>query len=243
MKYLKTLALLAFVLTKSLYSFDDDPAPAAEIFIANRSTTKDIFIKVIPVGFVFNGKTTSEIKDFRYSSEASKPFDGKENHIFGGFRKLPKVTEFFSWEINGFTLNHDFWWAQGSRCDSIFGYGKYIVEFWNLREDSDEPESVVDYCYIDFSDWDYPYQHNNDVYFNYYSDNNITFNFAGQEIQIEDPVANRELKIWYQIESITPTLVVWSKTQNKGNFKTTTETNYNSYLYFPIKASEVTSIL
>lgn len=73
MKYLKTFTLLTLILTQTFYCFDDDPAPAAEIFIANRSTTKDIFIKVIPVGFVFNGKTTSEIKDFRYSSEAFPP--------------------------------------------------------------------------------------------------------------------------------------------------------------------------
>jgi len=237
MKYLKTLALLAFVLTKSLFSFDDDPAPAAEIFIANRSTTKDIFIKVIPVGFVFNGKTIEgnpSTRDFRYSSEASKPFNNKENHIFGGYKKLPKISGSFVWEVNGFTLNHDFVAVQGSLCDSIIGYGKYKIEFWNVDPD-DNLTQKIDECMIDFSDWDYPYEHNNDVSFDYYNDNDIEFKFAGQFIKIGESPANRDLKIWYQINGINP-LVVWSKTQNKGNFKTTTETNYNSYLYLPINA-------
>lgn len=105
MKYLKTLILLAIILTKSVFSFDDEPAPAAEIFISNRSTTVDIFIKVIPIGFIFNGKTsigTPFTKVYEYSSEASKPFTGKENHIFGGYKKLPKVIETFISETNGF---------------------------------------------------------------------------------------------------------------------------------------------
>ncbi len=237
MKYLKTFTLLTLILTQTFYCFDDDPAPAAEIFIANRSTTKDIFVKVIPVGFVFNGKTTSDIKDFRYSSEASLPFDDKENHIFGGYKKLPKVTGFFSWFTNGFTLNHDFTAVQGSLCDSIIGYGKYKIEFWNVDPD-DKLTQKIDECFIDFSDWDYPYEHNNDVWFEYNSDNDITFRFSGQDIYIWENPANRDLKIWYQINRITPELEVWTRPQNKGNFKTTTETNYNSYLYLPIDAKD-----
>ncbi len=132
MKNFITLTFLLLVFTNIVFSFDDVPAPAAELFIANRSTTKDIFVKVIPVGFIFNGKTINGspgTRDFRYSSEASKPFNLKENHVFGGYKKLPKVTDIFDWAINGFTLNQDFTAAHGSRSDSIIGYGNIELNF------------------------------------------------------------------------------------------------------------------
>ena len=238
MKYLKAFTLFIIILSQTTFGFDDEPAPMAELFIQNLSTTKDIFVKVIPVGFVFNGKITSGVKDFRYSSEASKPFNFRENHIFGGYRKLHKITGSFTWESNGFLLNHDLGLAQGSACDSIIGFGKYRIEFWDIDPDSDEPEFLLDYCLIDFSDWDYTVNYSNaDVFFKYYSDNNITCQFNGPEISISHECANRDLKIWKQITGVSPCSYT-NNIQNKGNFKTTTETNYNSYLYFPIKASD-----
>ncbi len=143
--------------------------------------------------------------------------------------------------VYGFYLSTDNSTHYG--CDSLIGIGKYKIEFWNVREDDGMPVSLVDYCYIDFSDYDYPangYQ-NNDVWIRYYSDNNITFRFTGDEININNSYANRDLKMWYQINYLnTNPPTVWTKPQNKGNFKTTTTTNGLSYLNFPIKATSYT---
>lgn len=67
--------------------------PAAELFIQNWSTTKNVYVKVIPVGFIFNGKFNLpynySIHEYKYSPEAARPLvQERINFVFGGNKKF-----------------------------------------------------------------------------------------------------------------------------------------------------------
>lgn len=181
--------------------------PRAEIFIMNRDVTKDIFVKVIPVGFVFNMKPLEAVedydnlsgfvRDYRYSAEADYDITNLvDNHIFAGNKRLLKSNNgsendrlrgfFLSWDVS----SHDL-------CDSLFGIGKYRIECWDVDPDSDQLIELIDYINMDYSDWDLPNYQHNDVWIRFNSDHNITFQFInGNVISIAHSDVNRNLKIY-----------------------------------------------
>ena len=137
------------------------------------------------------------------------------------------VDFFLSWDVS----SHD-------ACDSIFGIGKYRIEFWDVDPDSDELGNFIDYINLDYSDWDLPNYQHNDVWIRFNSNNNITFQFiGGSVININHADVNRNLSIFNQVGTVNPLTYSFSKTPNKGNFKTTNERN-NIYLQLPIKATD-----
>ncbi|HMQ80186.1 MAG TPA: T9SS type A sorting domain-containing protein [Ignavibacteria bacterium] len=213
----------------------------------NRDVSKDIFVRVVPVGMIFNMKPLETIedydnlvgftRDYRYSAEADHDYPNKDNYIFAGYKRLLKSINgnqndplrgfFLSWDVS----SHD-------ACDSIFGIGKYRIEFWDVDPDSDELTGLIDYINMDYGDWDLPNYQHNDVWIRFNSNNNITFQFiGGNVINIDHTDVNRNLRIFSQVGTVDPLTYSFSKTPNKGYFKTTNERN-NSYLYFPIKATD-----
>lgn len=221
--------------------------PAAELFIQNWSTTKNVYVKVIPVGFIFNGRyiNVPSNHDYRYSAEAARRLNPNiTNFVFGGNKKLLKCSSYGNIEFeNYFYLSTDNSTHNGI-ADSLIGIGKYKIEFWNSREENGEDilTSPIDYCYIDFGDFDYPggdwYTGYNDVWIKYYSDDNIKFQFTGIELPINHECANRDLKIYKQIIGESPCSYSVNKSPNKNGFQTTTETQGLSYLNLPVKATD-----
>ncbi|KXK55077.1 MAG: 5'-nucleotidase [Chlorobi bacterium OLB5] len=240
--------IFTFIFFMSLNLLYSQQTPRAEIFIMNKNTTKDIYIRVIPVGFVFNMKPLGVIenyddltgftRDYRYSAEADNDKSNLvDNYIFAGSKRLlrsingsendPLRGFFLSWDVS----SHD-------ACDSIFGIGKYRIEFWDVDPDSDELTGLIDYINMDYSDWDLPNYQHNDVWIRFNSDNNITFQFiGGSVIKIDHVDVNRTLRIYSQIGTVDPLTYSFSKTPNKGYFKTTDERN-GVYLNIPIKATD-----
>jgi len=236
------LLLLMFNIS-TIYS---QGAPAAEIYILNKSNI-GIYVKVIPIGLVFNKKQEpSGTKLNKYSAEA---FDGinENNFIFGGNKTLLPYNGIIYDPDRGFFLSWDnstHWY-----CDSIIGIGKYKIEFWDSDPADNEDAYIFDTLHYDLSDWDigndYVYP-NNDIFFKFYSQDSITFKFTPyDEISISHWSIQRNLQIWHQIRHVYSEPQppdVWSKIPNKGGstlstgFFTTTETEGNSYLYFPIDA-------
>lgn len=243
MKKIIGFIILLLLFPPFVFSFDDDPpAPVSELYIYNWNTTKSVYVKVIPVGYIFNGKynNVQSSHDYRYTVEAAhRLIPSRPNFVLGGYKNLSKYDP-----IIGITRENRFFLStdnssHDNNCDSLIGIGKFRIEFWAVREDDGIPIGLLDYCNIDFSDFDYPGNgyNNNDIAINFYNDYDIKFNFGANHFPINDPCVNRELKIWQQLIGISPCTYGVNKTQNKGYFKTTTETNGLSYLYLPIKAT------
>lgn len=233
----RLLFILSFLYSTLIYSQNDDIA--YELWIHNRSTTADIYVKIIPQGVVFNGarKNNAE-KDYSYSPEAFKDLSPEEhNFVFAGNKFLRRVIGNYDVEINSFPLTYDMGTSNwNSGCDSVFGLGKYKIEFWAIGNNGDL-EYQIDWLTVDYTDYDLPTNYPNvDLNITFYSENNIVFAFPANEISIHHPLVNRELKVWYQIKSLDP-LTIWQKQQNKDNFRTTSETEGLSYLLLPIKST------
>ena len=93
-----TIALIIILNLNIVYT---QQTPRAEIFIMNRNITKDIYVRVIPVGFVFNMKPLRTIenyddlngftRDYRYTAEADNDKSNLvDNYIFAGSKRLLK---------------------------------------------------------------------------------------------------------------------------------------------------------
>lgn len=239
MKPLFILSLLFIIFTAKAQDLD----PPAELFIENHDTMKSVYVKVIPIGFIFNGNYSSVYSnhDYRYTPEAARRLIlERPNFLFGGNKNLLKKSSSQGIQReNRFYLSTDNS-SHSSDIDSLIGIGKYKIEFWNIREDDGLPDGLIDTLHLDFSDFNYPSYSQNDVWIKFYSDNNIVFAFPSIEIPIQHLCANRNLKIWQQIISFgtNPCTLGVNLTPNKNGFETTSETNGLSYLYLPIKATD-----
>lgn len=234
------ILLLFIILTRVTFADDDPPLDFAEIHVYNYSTTQDIKVIYKPIGAIFNGKEipgSPSIKDYRYSPEAVNDFPGSDNFLLGGEKTLPKkvgtsISQFYlTWDLESNPILNN---------DSIFGLGRYKIEFWEWNNDNQEANALIDEVIVDYSDWDLPYSGTtfmNDIFISFYSNQNITVRFQHSinEIPISHPSISRNIRIWYQVMAVQ-SQTQWDvneRIQNKGNFKTTNERN-NAYLFFPI---------
>ncbi|HRE11750.1 MAG TPA: hypothetical protein PK850_03995 [Ignavibacteria bacterium] len=97
---MKTLMYAVLLIVTNISILFTQQTPRAEIFIMNRDLSKDIFVRVIPVGFVFNMRPLESVedydnlagfvRDYRYSAEADHDYPNKDNYIFAGSKRLLK---------------------------------------------------------------------------------------------------------------------------------------------------------
>ncbi|MBV6479768.1 MAG: hypothetical protein HGGPFJEG_02563 [Ignavibacteria bacterium] len=185
-----------------IFSFPDELI-TGELIITNNSSS-NLKISVYPIGAHFNKNKKYSLISITYPTRK----------ILAGAKDSLLYNE-------KFTLDHDA--AQGTGADSIIGYGRYRVVFYLFNSNNQLYDSI-EYCDVDYSDYDYPYGGNNDITFYYHSNDSITFEFNGGTInKIQD--ADRYLKIWDQYGGLV------HKTQNKNGFTSDTE-----YVYIPINA-------
>ncbi|MBK8980929.1 MAG: hypothetical protein IPM38_01090 [Ignavibacteria bacterium] len=177
-----------------------------ELKIQNFSTDS-LKIDVYPIGTIFNG-------DKLYSLKCKNPRELYYKFIFGGSKYLNN-------NYNTFDLNHDANNYYGT-CESSISYGKYRIRFSIYNTVNEEFDSL-DYCDVDYSDSDYPYQNHNDIILKYFNADSITFSFLSTFYNIIE--AGRYLKIWDQFGGS------FNKTLNKNGF-----ISDSSYLYIPINA-------
>lgn len=178
-----------------------------ELRIENYSYSDIIYVRVFPIGAIFNGRFEYSLK-CRYSTS-------DYDKIFGGDSILQKRVGIPS----DFELNHDADGTTGGTEASI-GYGKYRVEFYFVREENENlviDEFPFDYCDVDYGDSDYPNNYVNppgaeytrDIVFKYYSQDSIIYNFTSNLIP-----ENRLIQIWDQ-RARNPILY---KSQNRNGF-------------------------
>jgi len=123
-----------------------------ELIIHNENQTT-LNVKIFPVGAIFNGNK-------KYKLRCENPFPNHYDFIFGGEANLSH---------NGiFRLDHDGDLLYCCESDKAIGYGKYKIEFY-------QNGFFQGYCYVDFSDSDYPYVSGfiEDLHIYYYSGGDI----------------------------------------------------------------------
>ncbi|HQY53306.1 MAG TPA: T9SS type A sorting domain-containing protein [Ignavibacteria bacterium] len=216
---MKNFILLIFIVV----NFFNVAKARFELQIFNYSTTDFIYVKVYPIGAIFNGY-------YEYSLNCKYPILDIYNKIYGGDTILPKKIG----QTPDIEFNHDFDNVNGGTNKAI-GFGKYRVEFY-LSEiiGYDTIYSLVDYCEVDYTDYNYPYgnqsldtlhyfpYHTNDIVFSFYRQDSITYNWNNNLLP-----QNRLIQIWNQ--QIRNPIAI--KPQNKNGFLSN-----NSYNNWPINA-------
>lgn len=122
-----------------------------------------------------------------------------------------------------YTLDQD--GAPNADGEASIGFGKYRIVFYKLNSQYDS----VNYCDVDFSDFDYPYTGHQyltkDLTIEYNSSTNITYHFGGGIVSIP---GNKLVVCWDQRTSGNPNAY---KSQNKNGFISST-----TYPNWPINA-------
>jgi hypothetical protein len=200
---MKTLMYLLYLFIASNYSylFSQPSTIDAELIIVNYTNLVDPYVRISPVGTVFNGdNNTAQGRTGKYRFEPRwgnlKVYGGISNNWFiatGGEKVI--------------YLNNDATvYNPNNPIRMAIGYGKYLVEFMHYVGEGEfvriGPEA---YCYVDFSDGNYPYNNSfiNDIFINlrissgYY----INFSFSGGSLkELSDiPEQDRTIKIWHQL--------------------------------------------
>lgn len=120
----KIFFLISCLLGSYVFSFADEPdsinTAESELLIWNLSTTDSIFVRVIPVGFIFSGDSTYNSTS-RWNSSV---------YVTGGAKRLRKYISTEPFKKHRFYLNHDADISDTSTSDASIGYGIYRVEFF-----------------------------------------------------------------------------------------------------------------
>lgn len=196
-----------------------------------------IKVRIIPVGFVFNGY-------YDYSSRA-RFYTQPDTQITGYDIFIPPQT---SYNIPSYKSgNFDQGFGNNLESQFTFGHGKYKFEFY--RKEYIGIFSIwelSDYVILDWSDAKVhtglpgePYGDMYDMRLDYFSKDTIAFQHAVHYTDDLDHgskfwhinVVNREIKLWNFFGSCAPPLV-----PGKGNFKADSSFN-GAYLKWPIDAN------
>lgn len=186
-----------------------------ELIISNNSSHNRIYVQVYPVGAIFNG-------DKKYTFECKYP-TSQYHLIIGGAKMIPNIAP-----NNNFELNHDMDQQTGG-TEAAIGYGRYRISFYSVKEDGTiNYDSLMDYCDVDFSDYNYSYggSYTADIDLSFYSQNDIRY-WGGYLIPNE-----RIIRIWDQRIRGLPLLI-----QNKKGFNSDDSGN-PLYTAYPISAAD-----
>ena len=199
--YLTIIIILFF--TFDLFAIE------GELIIKNNLNNL-IKVDVYPVGTVFNGAKEYSLKCV---NEWIHSGDTIYTKIIGGSKELHY--------LNLFKLDHDGDLLYCCEGESSIGYGKYRIDFY------EEINSIFEfktYCYVDYSDSDYPFDSpfTADIWIYNYSENDIRV-WTTEHSLPKDKI----VKIWDQrVININA-----YKSQNKNGFKSDI-----SYSKWPINA-------
>jgi len=217
-----SLFILFFIIFSKLYSQD---IQQGEFMIVNNTGTSgghNITVKIYPSGAIFNG-------DYGYTLLAKNPIDPYNNqYIFG----KEVVLSNDQGSGNYFTVaNFDKTWEK-TGCSFSLGYGLYKID---ILVDND----IVNWCYVDFSDYNYCVNIPNSNYFHRLViecdiDNSIYFKYLDNNGNSTNriPVDCDQVNIWEQYGTGHGEQV-----QNKDGFTDYVD-DQPPYLYhdFPVSA-------
>ncbi len=164
--------------------------PNCELYINNRISGKNLYIRFYPVSAVFNGDAHSNILHTKYSLHSqdypngvSRKLENGSNDIFHivgldgfalenrsqypGYYELKPDTTTYGNYTNWILLGHDA--HQNGDLDGLYGYGKYVFELWIWDADSSKMDSCISIP-IDWLDFNYPYSNGSqDLFLKIYS--------------------------------------------------------------------------
>ena len=143
-----------------------------EVMIENKSNSECIYVRVFPVGAVFNG-------DKQYSLQCKFPTNDYQ-YIIG----CSVILTPFGTPRSTIEINHDADGTTGGTKAAI-GFGKYMVKFYQVTiqgQDTIISVQSFDSCEIDYSDSDFPnylpfpggITLDRDIAFKYYNQDSIT---------------------------------------------------------------------
>ena len=197
-----------------------------EVMIENKSNSECIYVRVFPVGAVFNG-------DKQYSLQCKFPTNDYQ-YIIG----CSVILTPFGTPRSTIEINHDADGTTGGTKAAI-GFGKYMVKFYQVTiqgQDTIVSVQSFDSCEIDYSDSDFPnylpfpggITLDRDIAFKYYNQDSITYNWN------ENLIPNsRLIQIWDQ----RARNIILYKPQNKNGFTSINMFDIN-YARYPIDAAD-----
>ena len=194
------LALVVLIVQVSIPTAN---AVEGELIIHNK-TNGTLVVEVYPVGAIFNGNK-------QYLLKCVNSRLGYYDKIFGGVDTLTSNENFI--------LDHDGDLQYCCEGEKSIGYGKYRVEFY-------QDDSISGYCYVDYSDSDYPYgsPFTADIHLYYFAPNDVRPWDISQQMPSDNVV-----KIWDQ-RVLNPASY---KSPNKSGFSSSFENQV-----FPVNAAD-----
>ncbi len=140
----KTVFYLALIICCFNFIKSAFPQIAWELGIYNQTTSKDIMIKVYPIGAIFSGGG-------QYTVEATHQVVSNEYYIFG-------FSDVLTYDLNS-ENSHSYSNFDASvnynQCKHSLGYGKYKIDFYERAGQDLSVFAFIDSCYLDLSDANY----------------------------------------------------------------------------------------